>query len=201
MQESFDRLLPGLKILAIYRCGSVMYGQDTEESDADYTVIVEKLGQPAVVKDEGLDLFVFDVDYYKKLLGFEDGIISYFAVWVDNTLLAEENLVFIDPSFKGEFERLVDVDWGKAFYRWLSHVVEYYALRVQFPDHKNVYNLYRIESEVRHYLESGRFEAVFPPEAFEKSQDLKLNKNIEKHLPELRRIFSYLEQVLKEGKT
>ncbi len=200
MQERLDNLLKDFTVLAIYRCGSRIYGLEQEDSDLDYTVIIEEGGQPLILKDEGLDLFVYPKSYFKKLVTFDMGIISYFAVWVDNVLLAKENLEFLDESYKEEFESLINIDWDKYFYRWLAHVVEYFYLRVRFPETKCLYTLYRIRSEVKHYLETKKFEPYFDESDFAKSKELKANNSLEKHLPELQEIFSYLELALKEKK-
>ncbi len=189
------KLIPN-KILAAYRTGSFIYGLETDSSDEDYIVIVDGYDEGTVVKDNGVDYFVFGTSYFKKLTNFDRATMSYFAIWTDNTLLAKKNLVYIDESFKEGFDELIRVDWDKHFLDWIQRIIGYFSIRIEDAC-KEAYHLFRIRSQVRHYIETGRFEYHFD----EKDRELALayKKSPREHMPELLEAFAYLEQVLEEG--
>ena len=55
-----------------------------------------------------------------------------------------------------------------------------------------------VESLIKHYKETGKFEYYFSEENKELAKDLKTTLGIEKHLPRLKEIFSYLLSLYKE---
>ena len=77
-------------------------------------------------------------------------------------------------------------------------VYDVHKLFENYKEEKSLYHLYRVESLIRHYKETGKFEYYFSKENFELAKDLKTNLNIEKHLPRLQEIFSYLVSLYKE---
>ena len=188
------KLIPN-KILAVYRTGSYLYGLSTDESDKDYIVIIDGFDGGNVIKEEGYDFFVFGRNYFEKLCNFDDKMMSYFAIWTDNTLLAKDNLEYIDNDYKDEFERLIKIDWNKHFYTWLKRVVDYFRLRLD-GDQKSLYHLFRIKCQVDNFLKNGKFEYCFDEES--KLRALEFKMNPVKHLHEAVEIFSYLESIVEE---
>lgn len=183
------------KILAIYRCGSYIYGLETDKSDEDYIVIIDGFDACNVIKEEGYDFFILGKSYFERLCNFDEKTLSYFAIWMDNTLLAKKNLVYIDENYKDEFELTINIDWNKHFKSWLKRVVDYFRLRLD-GDHKPLYHLFRIKSQVDYYLKNGKFEYHFPEEDKFKAIEFKNSPN--KNLPEVLEIFSYLESLLED---
>lgn len=191
------KLIPN-KILAVYRTGSFIYGLDTDSSDEDYIVIVEDFDGGTVVKEEGIDYFVFGVPYFKKMIEFDNSVISYFAIWTDNTLLAEKNLVYIDGNFRSEFLELIKVDWDKHFLDWIKRVIGYFSIRIEDAC-KEAYHLFRIKSQAQYYKETGKFEYHFDEK--DKAFALAYKENPRQHMPELFEAFAYLEEISKEATT
>ena len=195
MYQSLTKYIP-TKILAAYRVGSKIYGLDTDSSDDDIIVIADGINGPAVVKDAGLDLFVFDDSYFEKLCNLDEKTMSYFAIWMDNTLLAKENLIYLDEEYKERFESLIGIDWGKHLYSWLKRVIDYFKIRLE-EEHKPLYHLFRIRSEVEYYLENHKFE----PHISDADRELSLafKANPKEHFKDVREAFSYVERVYEEG--
>jgi hypothetical protein len=96
MQELLDRLFSPNKILLVYRCGSAIFGLSEDESDKDFTVIIDGFDSCNVVKTDDSDFFTFGRSYFEKLKEFDKGCLTYFLCWIDNTLLAKENIVYVD---------------------------------------------------------------------------------------------------------
>ena len=125
-----------------------------------------------------------------------------FLCWLDNTLLAKENLVYVDESIKDNIDEFLYIDFKRHFKDWLYRLITYFGIRLEnYKEEKSLYHLYRVESLVRHYKETGKFEYYFSKENYELAKDLKTKLNIEEHLPKLKEIFSYLLSLYKEEKS
>lgn len=199
MQELLDRLFSPYKVLLCYKCGSSIFGLSDDDSDKDYTVIVEGYDSCNVVKTDDSDFFTYGLPYFEKLKKFDKGCLTYFLVWIDNTLLAKENIVYIDESIKDKLDEFLNIDFKNHFKDWLYRLIAYFGIRLQnYKEEKSLYHLYRVESLIKHYKETGKFEYYFSKENKELAMDLKTNLNMEKHLPRLKEIFSYLLSLYKE---
>lgn len=199
MSESFDSLF-GQKVLAIYRCGSRIYGLEGSDSDEDYIAVLEGDFLPNVIKTDTADYFTYGKNQFQEAVQFKPGYLSYFTIWLDNTTVAEKNLVYIDPDFKDEFLKICKVEWEKHYPEWLSANIDYFALRLSFdPCEKSLYSLYRLHSIVKRYKETGIFESVFNDDDRILAADFKNNPEKRKdHEDRLKAIFSYLQDQLKE---
>lgn len=199
MQELLDRLFSPYKVLLCYKCGSSIFGLSDDDSDKDYTVILESYDSCNVVKTDDSDFFTYGLPYFEKLKKFDKGCLTYFLVWIDNTLLAKENIVYIDESIKDKLDEFLYIDFKNHFKDWLYRLIAYFGIRLQnCKEEKSLYHLYRVESLIKHYKETGKFEYYFSKENKELAMDLKTNLNMEKHLPRLKEIFSYLLSLYKE---
>ena len=199
MQELLDRLFSPYKVLLCYKCGSSIFGLSDDDSDKDYTVILEGYDSCNVIKTDDSDFFTYGLSYFEKLKKFDKGCLTYFLVWIDNTLLAKENIVYIDESIKDKLDEFLYIDFKNHFKDWLYRLIAYFGIRLQnYKEEKSLYHLYRVESIIKHYKETGKFEYYFSKENKELAMDLKTNLNMEKHLPKLKEIFSYLLSLYKE---
>lgn len=199
MQELLDKLFTPYKVLLCYKCGSSIYGLSEDESDKDYIVILDGFDNCNVVKTDDSDFFVYGLSYFENLKKFDRSCLTYFLVWIDNTLQAKENVVYVDESIKNKLDEFLYIDFKKHFKDWLYRVIAYFGIRLEnYKEEKSLYHLYRVESLIRHYKETGKFEYYFSKENFELAKDLKTKLNIEEHLPRLKEIFSYLLELYKE---
>lgn len=200
MQELLDRLFSPNKILLCYKCGSSIFGLSENESDKDYTIIIDGFDSCNVVKTDDSDFFTFGRSYFEKLKEFDKGCLTYFLCWLDNTLLAKENIVYVDDSIKDKLDEFLFIDFKKHFKDWLYRVIAYFGIRLQnYKEEKSLYHLYRIYDLVKHYLDTGEFSYYFSEESKELAKDLKTTLNSEKHLPRLKEIFSYLLSIYEGG--
>ena len=202
MQELLDRLFSPNKVLLCYKCGSSIYGLSENESDKDYIVIIDGFDGCNVVKTDDSDFFVYGIGYFEKLKNFDRTCLTYFLVWIDNTLLAKDNVVYVDESIKDKLDEFLYVDFKAHFKDWLYRLIAYFGIRLEnYQEEKSLYHLYRLESIIKHYKETGKFEHYFSNENYELAKDLKIKLNIEKHLPRLKEIFSYIVALYKEEKS
>lgn len=198
MSELLDNYF-GLKPLLIYRCGSSIFGLSQNDSDKDYIVITEGSHLTNVLKTDDTDYFVFSKDGFKNALTFENEL-TYFLAWLDNILLAPENIVYADEEYKKEFLELIKIDWDKLFPKWLERNIEYFSVRLYTGQReKSLYHLYRLHSLVSHYIETGKFEYYFSEEDKKKAKAFRNDESdYNKYMDELISIFSYLRNILEE---
>lgn len=139
---------------------------------------------------------IFQVELFCGLFEFDSVLCGPFALLEP---FAEENVVYIDDSIRDKLDEFIKVDFKAHFKDWLYRVIAYFGIRLQnYREEKSLYHLYRIYDLVRHYLDTGEFTYHFSEESKAKAKDLKTNLNIEKHLPRLKEIFSYLLGLYKE---
>lgn len=188
----------GFPVLVIYKCGSEIYGLANETSDADYTVIVDGYDGLNVEKEDGVDYFVFGLSKFKELVTFVPSNLSYFLLWMDNTLVAESNLVFIDEEFRDEFLALINIDWAKYFKAWLRINYDYFKVCFEAKVNlKVLYNLYRVRSLVSNYEATGTFAHTISEEDLALMQSYKNEvSNKDEHYKNFAAILVYLKEVL-----
>lgn len=67
------------------------------------------------------------------------------------------------------------------------------------PNEKTLYNIYRLNSIVKTYKNTGKFESVFNEKDKALASDFKANVQLRiSHIAKLKEIFSYLQSILKE---
>lgn len=191
-----SELLDNYKILASYNCGSSIYGLEEDQSDKDITLIVEGTNIGDIKKEDGIDYFIFSIDYLKKIIAFDKTAFDCFKIWIDNLTVVKENLVSLDENFKEEFYKIIDVNWDSLFKQWLALNIGYFKARLEDKVFdKSLYHIYRLHSVVERYINSGVFLSTF------KEEDLKLAENYKKnpsdrhkHYDSLIKIIEFLEE-------
>lgn len=190
----------GIKPLLIYKCGSTIYGLETENSDSDFTVVAENYEGQISINEDGIDLFVFGLEHFKKFLSLDNEILIIFKVWLDNVVSLKENIVYIDRKFEEELNKLIDLNWRALFKKWLQVNLDYYEMHLEFgKTNKILWGLYRLNSITKNYLSTGVFDIKLNADDKAYALDYKLNEFSRiSHHERLKEIFSYLKSVLKE---
>lgn len=199
MSESLDKI-NGRRVLALYRCGSRLFGTDGPNSDNDYTAILEDYDSCNIYKVDGADYFIYGADTFKEALTFKSKHPGFLVMWLDNVVSVEKHILYVADDFKTDFNKLISVNWVEVFPYWLRKNLDYFETWLEIGQHpKLLYHLYRLRSLVSHYKKTGKFEAFLSEEDKEKIIDYKIrNANIEKHMSNFKEIINYLESVLKE---
>lgn len=200
MSDALDNILEH-KVLAIFRCGSSLYGLDTPESDHDYMAILEGYDSASTYKTEGTDYFVFGKESYKKVLNQESGVLDYFKVWADVATIAKTDIKFLDPDFEKEFDEIIKVDWSKNVWKWLKLNVGYFGFRLKIDcTDKTLYNIYKLDSIMERFLKDGVFISHFSEANLAYAYDFKVNESGRAfHKERLEAIIHKLEALLKEA--
>ena len=192
----------GKKVLAIFPCGSFLYELNGEKSDKDYTVILQNFKEVRVYKEEGVDYFLYGLEAFKKALHFDNSVLDYHLLWMDNTLIAKEHLLYIDESFVDEFNHIINIDWDTYLMTWLRINVEYYTACLDgLMNEKSLYNLYRVRSLMVNFEKIRKFTYYLSEEDRALIHDFKNKRqNISQHYKNFKEILEYLGTFLRREK-
>ncbi len=188
-------------MLAIFLCGSYLHGLSSETSDKDYIVILQNYKEVRVYKEDGVDYFLFGLDAFKRALQFDNHILDYFLLWMDNTLIVKDHLLFIDEGFVEEFNRIINIDWNKHLLTWLRINVNYFTVCLDgLINEKSLYNLYRVRSLMVNYENTGEFRYCLSEQDRALIIDYKTDRaNTDKHYKNFQGILRYLSTFLGKG--
>ena len=104
----------------------------------------------------------------------------------------------MDESYKETYLSYKNRDFKKYLKQYLNAVIEYYeTFLYDGLLKKNLYHLYRIEEQVKRYLETNEFKVELSEEVIEKIIVFKENfkSNSPEYFEELRNILNYLKAV------
>lgn len=181
------------KILLKAQCGSRGFGFETEASDNDILIVLDKNIGFAFEKDEQTDYFVFGLETFRKLLKFDDSLADYLLVFNDQFL--DLKIDYLDESFKEEYLKLSNIDWKKDINNWINHVIpffERYLFEGTTEAAKPLYHLLRINDIVKRYEVTGTFDHNYSEETIRKVYSFRQN-NKSCSLDEFRNIIEYLK--------
>lgn len=190
------------KILLAYYVGSKAYKTDDVASDTDIVVVIEELnGVQHVVSDEKkIEYYVFGKDYFTRKMEFDEEITPYLKIFNDD-ILSNLEPILIDESFKDVYLKYKNRDVSEYLVKYLQSVIEYYQIFLESDAlKKNMYHLYRIDEQIKRYLETGEFKLEISQSVLEKIQVFKENyqTNHMELTNELKGILSYLKGVLED---
>lgn len=118
-------------------------------------------------------------------------------IFNDDILSPLEPLI-LDESYKETYLSYKNRDFKKYLKQYLNAVIEYYETFLYDGSlKKNLYHLYRIEEQVKRYLETNEFKVELSEEVIEKIIVFKENfkSNSPEYFEELRNILNYLKAV------
>lgn len=187
------------KILLAYYGGSTAYGTRISLSDKDIIVVLDGLNgtQHVSNSEQGIEYYVFGKDYFMQKMEFDDEVTPYLKLFNDD-LLASHEPIIIDESFREVYEKYLQRDFSDYIVKYLDAVIDYYSVFLSGDSlKKNMYHLYRIEEQVKRYLETGEFKIGISEEVLEKIIVFKENYKTDNSdvVSELRGILNYLKGV------
>lgn len=187
------------EILLAYYGGSRAYQNSNEKSDKDIIVILNDFDGAMHIADRetNCEYYVFGRKYYNKKMEFHKSVTPLLKIFNDDILSPLEPLI-LDESYKETYLSYKNRDFKKYLKPYLNAVVEYYETFLYDGSlKKNLYHLYRIEEQVKRYLETNEFKVELSEEVIEKIIVFKENfkSNSPEYFEELRNILNYLKAV------
>ena len=129
--------------------------------------------------------------------GVSQSVTPLLKIFNDDILSPLEPLI-LDESYKETYLSYKNRDFKKYLKQYLNAVIEYYETFLYDGSlKKNLYHLYRIEEQVKRYLETNEFKVELSEEVIEKIIVFKENfkSNSPEYFEELRNILNYLKAV------
>jgi hypothetical protein len=187
------------KVLLAYYGGSAAYKTSTEFSDKDIIVVLDEFnGYDHLTKnEEGYEYFIFGKNQFIDKMNFDRSVTPYLKIFNDD-ILSDLEPIFLDESFEEQYEALRTRPFSSYIVDYLTAVINYYSVfLVSDILRKNMYHLYRIDEQVKRYLETGEFKLEISEETLEKIMILKENHHTNNLdiLAEVRNILEYLKGV------
>jgi hypothetical protein len=197
-----EGVFPNTEILLIYYGGSIAYGINSETSDKDVTVVLDRFKGTLHLYIGTYDFFIFSKEDFIKRQTFDESIIPYYKQAADTLLGVYKYEYFIQPSFEKEIDSLLSRVDETFIINHLSSVIEYTRSRFNVnPTFKTHYHVFRIRGMVDHYEKTGKYELVVEEPWHKKMLDFKNNWNneiAENYVDEIKEQLDYLDDYRNE---
>lgn len=189
------------KILLAYYAGSSAYNTRTGTSDIDIVVVLDDLNGSMHISNEelGIEYFVFGKEDYSRKMMFSHEVSAYLKLFNDDILSVEQPIV-LDESYVTDYENHKSRDFSNFIADYIDSAIEYYQhFLSENALKKNMYHLYRIEKQVKTFIDTGQFQIATDESVKEKMMVFKDNyqSNSLEYMKELRNILKYLKEVRK----
>lgn len=155
------------KVLCMFLGGSNAYDLESSNSDRDIMVVIDReteLVHQPFYKDKidgKTEFFVMGKGYFKKIHTFDENTNDFIVAHADNIIGAKQasNVLYLDDSYKDEFEAIINEDWIPKLSQFLHRFVGFYKLTIvkKAPNYKKHYHIYRIRAMLDNLDKTGSF--------------------------------------------
>ena len=164
MREKLENIYK-LKVLCMFYGGSYAYGLESSSSDKDIMVVInddKPLRHLTIFNNETREkneCFILGKSYFKKVHNFDKDTNDFVVAHADNILGLPRDLLYLDDSYKNEFEEIVNKDWTNKLAQFLHRFVSFYKLTINHdaPNYKKHYHVYRIRAMLDNLDLTGSF--------------------------------------------
>ncbi len=148
------------KLMFAYYCGSEAYHTKDDNSDTDVIAVFSDITGVLQMSLDDIDIFIYGVKDYHKRFSMSEELPLYNRIFVDDYLYARDNLIYLDPKYEGEFNKVMQFDFSKIIVKYLEGVIEYFndLLIVQGIIVKRNYHLFRIHEVVKRYIKTNVYQ-------------------------------------------
>lgn len=177
IEDKLKGLFVHNELMFAYFCGSRAYGTDTKDSDIDVVAVFSDLGGITHATLSGIDIFAYGIDSFIQRQSISDELPLYNLIHADDFIKAKDNLIYLNPKYKTDFDKLVKIDFSKVLPEFLEAFIKYYDLliNVQQAKVKRSYHIYRIKGLVDNYKKNGKYDINLSKEQLSKIADYKKN--------------------------
>jgi predicted nucleotidyltransferase len=177
IEDKLKGLFVHNELMFAYFCGSRAYGTDTKDSDIDVVAVFSDLGGITHATLSGIDIFAYGIDSFIQRQSISDELPLYNLIHADDFIKAKDNLIYLNPKYKTDFDKLVKIDFSKVLPEFLEAFIKYYDLliNVQQAKVKRSYHIYRVKGLIDNYKKNGKYEINLSKEQLSKIADYKKN--------------------------
>src|SRR5690625_4227264 len=130
IEDKLKGLFVHNELIFAYFCGSRAYGTDTKESDIDVVAVFSDLGGITHASLNGIDIFAYGIDSFIQRQSISDELPLYNLIHADDFLKVKDNLIYLNPEFKDEYDKLVNIKFEKVLPEFLDAFITYYDLLI-----------------------------------------------------------------------
>ncbi len=165
------------ELMFAYFCGSRAYGTSSKDSDLDVVAVFSDLGGITHATLSGMDIFAYGIDSFIQRQSISDELPLYNLIHADDFIKAGDNLIYLNPEFKLEYEKLVKIEFEKVLPEFLDAFINYYDLinNKQEAKVKRAYHIYRVHYSVTNYKKTNKYEVDLPENVVKKIHNYKTN--------------------------
>lgn len=198
--ENLKKYFPKYKVLALYICGSVLFGTEEENSDLDYVVILDGFSGMHHIKEGKKEYFIFSKDAWIDKMKFSSDLPEYYKVFNDEILNIQKSLIYLDASFEDEFNSCVNRDFKTLYKQWLKEIVSYYEFYLlSGAMFKNMYHLIRVSYILKRFKETGSFSLALSAEVLTRIKEYKQSTNFEPFKSEILSCFNFIKEIAEDS--
>ncbi|MDY0338946.1 MAG: hypothetical protein RBQ78_04215 [Acholeplasmataceae bacterium] len=175
--EKLTSLFAYNELMFAYYCGSRAYDTTSADSDVDIVAVFSDLNGITHAGFGDIDIFAYGIDSFIQRQSISDELPLYNLIHADDFIKAKDNLIYLNPKYKTDFDKLVKIDFSKVLPEFLEAFIKYYDLliNVQQAKVKRSYHIYRIKGLVDNYKKNGKYDINLSKEQLSKIADYKKN--------------------------
>lgn len=165
------------ELMFAYYCGSRAYDTTTPSSDIDIVAVFSDLKGITHASLGDIDIFAYGIDSFIQRQSISDELPLYNLIHADDFIKAKSNLVYLNPKYKSDFDKLSKIDFSRVLYAFLEAFIKYYdsLINDQKLIVKRSYHIYRVKAIIDHYKESGKYEIALSKKELDKIAHYKKN--------------------------
>lgn len=180
------------ELIFAYYFGSKAYGTVSKDSDIDLVAVFSDLGGITHAKLDGMDIFAYGLDSFIQRQSISDELPLYNLIHADDFLKVKDNLIYLNPEFKDDYDKLINIKFEKVLPDFLDAFITYYDLIInrQEAKVKRNYHIYRIHWIISNFKKINKYDVSIPKELTDKIFNYKkdwetLEQNVVEEFKEL----------------
>ena len=180
-KEFITEILKGLfaynELMFAYFCGSKAYGTTDKNSDIDVVAVFSDLNGITHATFNDMDIFAYGIDSFIQRQSMSDELPLYNLIHADDFIKAKENLIYLNPEYKNDFNKLLAIGFEKVLPEYLDAFLEYYDLLInkQKVKVKRAYHIYRVKAIIDNFKKSKKYDVNILKAVVDKIANYKKN--------------------------
>ncbi len=164
-------------LMFAYYCGSKAYGTTDKDSDVDIVAVFNDLNGITHAAFEDIDIFAYGIESFIQRQSISDELPLYNLIHADDFVKAKENIIYLNPEYKNDFNKLTAIGFEKVLPEYLDAFLEYYDLLInkQKVKVKRAYHIYRVKAIIDNFKKSKKYDVDIPKVVVDKITNYKKN--------------------------
>ena len=146
-------------------------------SDVDVVAVFSDLNGITHAAFDEMDIFAYGIDSFIQRQSISDELPLYNLIHADDFIKAKDNLIYLKPEYKDNFNKLLAIGFEKVLPDYLDAFIEYYdaLINKQQAKVKRAYHIYRVKAIIDNFKKTGKYDVNIPKAAVDKISNYKKN--------------------------